>query len=658
MEEKKEMKGADYIVREKELIDRDMSTYLKRHENKELLRLLVAGSVDDGKSTLIGRLLYDSHLIYKDQMDAVCRDSKVFNTTENEIDLALLTDGLKAEREQGITIDVAYRYFSTEKKSFILCDSPGHEQYTRNMATGASHCEMALILIDARNGVKPQTRRHSLIATIMGIRKIVVVVNKMDLVGYKEDIFETIKNDYIAFSEKLNIDSIQFIPISALTGENIVTHSNNMEWFKDSPLLNYLENVRMTNDKNLMDFRFPVQYVLRPNSTFRGYAGSISSGIIRKGDDIIILPSGKKTKIRSIETYEGTLDEAFVPMPVVLTTEDEVDISRGMMLAKPNSIPSIGNIIETMIVWMDDTPLKTDNEYLLKSNTQTIPVRIKTIRYKYNINNLTKSSADSFNLNDIGEAEIILQRPLIYDSFGSNNITGSFILIDRNSNATSGGGIILDSIVTDDTAVVSSTTEQKLEKRYIFIEESSITATQRESLFGHKTVTIWLTGLSGSGKSTIARLLETKLFEKGIHSYILDGDNLRHGLNSDLGFSPEDRSENIRRVAETAKLMNDAGLVVIAAFVSPYEKDRENARKIIGNKFVEIYVDADIDICRARDPKGLYAKFDAGAFTGLTGIDSPYEVPDKPDLHITTESETAEESADKLFTLVQSQLIS
>jgi bifunctional enzyme CysN/CysC len=486
----------------------------------------------------------------------------------------------------------------------------------------------------------------------MGIRNIIVVVNKMDLVKYSETVFESIKNDYLSFSDKLNIESIHFIPISALTGENIVSGSENMKWFMDAPLLPYLENIHLANYRNLTDFRFPVQYVLRPNSSFRGYAGSIVSGIVRKGDEIIVMPSGKKTNVKSIETYEGALSEAFPPMTVVLTTEDEVDISRGMMLAKPNNTPHTGNSIETMIVWMDDKPLTLGNGYLLKSNTQTIPATIKSIRYKYDINKLTRHNADHFDLNDIGRVEISLQQPLIYDSFRRVKGTGSFILIDRNSNATGGGGIILDqevegTIKTTDANSLSSEkdTDSKQEKRYIFKEKSGITSKQRESLFGHKSSTIWLTGLSGSGKSTIARVLESKLFKKGIHSYILDGDNLRHGLNSDLGFSPEDRKENIRRVAEVAKLMNDAGIVVIAAFVSPYEEDRENARKIIGDKFLEVYVDADIETCRKRDPKGLYAKFNAGAFTGLTGIDAPYEVPKNPDLHINTQNETAEESA-------------
>ena len=631
----------NYIVREQELINKDLSTYLKRHEQKEMLRLLVAGSVDDGKSTLIGRLLYDSHLIYKDHLEAISRDSKVFNTTENEIDLSLLTDGLKAEREQGITIDVAYRYFSTEKKSFILCDAPGHEQYTRNMATGASHCDMALILIDAQNGVKAQTRRHSLIASIMGIRNFVVVINKMDLVNYDETIYKSIAQDYLAFSSKLEVDSVHFIPISALTGANVVSQSVDMSWFMGGPLLNYLENVQLTNDRNLIDFRFPVQYAIRPNSRFRGFAGSVVSGIIRQGDEVVVMPSRQRTHVRSIETFEGNPNEAFAPMPVVLTMEDEVDISRGMVLVKPNNIPSVGNYMESMLVWMDDSPLKIGSEYLLKCNTQTIPARITKVRYKYNVNELTRLDSESLSLNDIGRVEISLQRPLIYDSFRRNKSMGAFVLIDRNTNATSGGGVILEQVVDKDK-----------EPRFLSEEKSLVTSENRAVLMGHKPATIWLTGLSGSGKSTIARLLEKKLMERGVHTYVLDGDNLRHGLNSDLGFSPKDRCENIRRAAEVAKLMNDAGLAVIAAFISPYRGDRKEAARIIGSGFLEVYVDADIETCKKRDPKGLYAKFDAGKFAGLTGVDAPYEEPKDPLLHLKTEEETVEESVEKVLNRV------
>lgn len=625
-----------YIVREQELINDNLASYLKRHEQKERLRLLVAGSVDDGKSTLIGRLLYDSHLIYKDHLDSIYIDSKQFNTTQNEIDLSLLTDGLKAEREQGITIDVAYRYFSTEEKSFIICDAPGHEQYTRNMATGASHCEMAMILIDAKNGVKPQTRRHSLIASIMGIRNIVVVINKMDLVGYNKAVFESIKNDYLSFSNKLNIDSIHFIPISALTGENVVEGSSNMGWFLGGPLLNYLESVHIQNDFNLIDFRFPVQYVIRPDSSFRGYAGTIVSGIIRKGDEIVVLPSHQRTRVRSIESFEGSPGEAFASQPIVITTDDEIDISRGSILSKPNNMPSLGNVIEAMMVWMDSTPLQAGSEYLLKSNTQLIPARIKSIRYKYDVNRLSRLETTNLGINDIGRVEVVLQRPLIYDSFRRNSVMGSFILIDRNTNATSGGGVILDQMAEkSDGGKLSSSNVSTLKKE--------------EKVYP----TIWLTGLSGSGKTTIGNIVVSKLKETGVNVVLLDGDSLRSGLNSDLGFSPEDRCENIRRAAEVARLMNGAGLMVIASFISPYRRDREMARKIIGeDRFFEVYTDAGIGVCRERDTKGLYAKFARGEMSGLTGMDAPYEAPESPSLRIKSGEESPENSAEKVLELI------
>ena len=630
-----------YIVRDRALIDSNLSAYLKRHDNKELLRFLVAGSVDDGKSTLIGRLLYDSHLIYKDQLESVYHDSQSYNTTQNCIDLALLTDGLKAEREQGITIDVAYRYFSTEKKSFIICDAPGHEQYTRNMATGASHCDMALILIDARNGVKEQTIRHSLIATIMGISNVLVVVNKMDLVGYSQQVFEDIKQAYLAFSNKLNISTIGFIPISALSGENVVQPTDKMPWYKGAPLLTYLEDTKIANGRNLIDFRFPVQYVIRHNSQFRGYAGSVVSGIVRKGDEVVVLPSHIKTRIKSIETFNGEVDEAFAPQPVVLTVTNDVDISRGMVLARPNNTPSLSKTIETMVVWMDDENLKIGAEYLLKSSTQVVPVLVNSVRYKFDINRLNHLNTNSLLLNDIGRVELQLQRPLVFDPFANVKEMGAFVLIDRNTNATAGGGVILKQ-------KVDSVSEQ----RYLSSEPSFIQPRQRISLMGHKPATIWMTGLSGSGKSTIAKALEKELLDRNIHAYILDGDNLRHGLNSDLGFSAGDRGENIRRVAEVAKLMNDAGLVVIAALISPYQKDREGASNILGENYFEVFVDSSLQICSSRDPKGIYAKQKQGIIKGLTGVDAPYEIPQNPSLHLHTESETAQQSVERVLQLV------
>jgi len=631
----------DYIVREQTLINHDLSSYLKRHEQKEMLRLLVAGSVDDGKSTLIGRLLYDSHLIYRDQLEAISKDSLTFNTTSNDIDLSLLTDGLKAEREQGITIDVAYRYFSTEKKSFIICDAPGHEQYTRNMATGASHCDMALILVDAKQGIKHQTRRHSLIATIMGIRNIVVVVSKMDLVGYSQAVFDAIRNEYLTFSKRLDIDQLHFIPISALTGENVVESGQNLNWYAHQPLLTYLEEVQLVGSRGVDAFRFPVQNVLRPNASFRGYAGTIASGAVNVGDEVVVLPSKRVTRIKSIETYHKKHDGALAPMPVVLTTEDEVDISRGMVLANPNSLPIVGSCISATLVWMDDTPLVVGKEYLLKCNTQLLPATIQSVSFKYNINELTLLNADSLLLNEIGRVEMLLQRPLVYDPFKANKTMGSFILVDRNSNATSGGGIIIEQ------PNVSASKQQ-----YVYKESSCVGNHKRQELLGHKSATVWLTGLSGSGKSTIAKLVESTLIDLKVNAYILDGDNIRLGLNSDLGFTPEDRCENIRRISEVSKLMNDAGLVVIAAFISPYKKDREMAAAIVGGSFHEVYVDANIETCIRRDPKGLYAKFETGSFKGLTGMDAPYEKPEHPSLHINTENEAPEVSAQKVVDII------
>lgn len=620
----------DYIVREQDFIIQDLSAYLKRHEEKEMLRLLVAGSVDDGKSTLIGRLLYDSHLIYKDHLESIYEDSKVFNTTQNEIDLSLLTDGLRAEREQGITIDVAYRYFSTEKKAFIICDAPGHEQYTRNMATGASQCDAALILVDAENGVKKQTRRHSLIATIMGIRTIIVVINKMDKVNYNQRVYDKICQEYLSFSKKINATSVYFIPISALTGENVVHSTQEMPWYRGLPLLSHLESITLDQKLNKDDFCFPVQYVLRSNSFFRGYAGSVVSGSVRRGDEVIVLPSKRKTKIKSIEGYKESIDEAFVSMPIVLTMEEELDIMRGSVLVKQGYKPLMNHILKSKIVWMNDSPLREGKEYLLKSNTQCVPVQIKHVLYKYDLNELTHLATDNLSLNDIGEVEFILKQVLVYDSFEKNRTMGAFVLIDRNSHSTSGAGIVLE---PSDRQIGSG--------NLVFSTDRS---ENKQS-----STTIWLTGLSGAGKSTISRLLEKKLRERGIQNYVLDGDELRNGLNSDLGFSPEDRSENIRRAAEVAKMMNNAGLMVIAAFISPYESDRQMAAQIIGNGFLEVYVDADIEVCKQRDPKGLYRKFLSGAFTGMTGIDAPYEIPQTPLLHLDTTILSPDESAEYIL---------
>jgi len=601
------------------------------------LKILVAGSVDDGKSTLIGRLLYDTHLVYLDQLEAVKKDSKIYNSTCKEIDLSLLTDGLKAEREQGITIDVAYRYFCTEKKSFVIVDAPGHEQYTRNMATGASGCDVALVLVDASKGVRDQTRRHSLIASLMGIKSLVVVINKMDLFNYSEEVFEKIKGDFLMFSNKLEIESLHFVPVSALEGDNVVFESSNMQWYKSGPLLNFLENIPSSSFLNLTDFRLPIQYVAKLPNGKRGYSGTIASGIVRCGDEVIILPSKIRCTIDQIINGDKYVNEAFATQAVMFTTTSEVDISRGMVIAKPNNIPIVDAGAECMVVWMSENHVVVGNEYLLKTNTQSVPVKIGNIRYKYNVNELNRSQTEYLNINDIGRVELIFGRSLIFEPFQKNRLLGSFVLIDRNSNSTSGGGVILNRTVANDT------------DKNIFFQKGYLRKEDHEQLLSNKALTIWMTGLSGSGKSTIASNLEKILLKEKIHTFVLDGDNLRFGLNSDLGFSPEDRKENIRRAAEVCKLFNASGITVIASFISPYAKDRENAASIIGEDFVEVFIDAPISVCRERDPKGLYAKFDAGLLKGLTGLDAPYEVPTSPNVTIETSTVSAMDAAKVIF---------
>ena len=635
-----------YTVREVSEISNNISDYLKRHEEKDMLRFLTCGSVDDGKSTLIGRLLYDSHMIYEDQMSSLLKDSKIHGSTSDEFDPALLTDGLRAEREQGITIDVAYRYFSTEKRSFIICDSPGHEQYTRNMATGASHCNLAIILIDARNGVLPQTKRHSFISSLLGIKHLVVAVNKMDIIDYKENVYRNIRKQYEAFAAKLEVSDIHFIPISALKGDNVVDSSENMPWFKGEPLLSYLENVQLASDRNLIDFRFPVQYVLRPNLNFRGFAGTIASGVIRKGEEIKVYPSGRTTKIKSIETYDGELTEAFAPQSVVLTTTDQIDISRGDMIARPNNVPNVGDLFDASLVWMSERPANKNNKFILKTATRQVPAEISDIRYKFDVNSLHREEADTIVMNDIARVEIKTHRAVCFDYYVRNPKTGSFILIDTITNETVAAGMINE--FSPETHRSRQVGKDPVSEN-IFWSDTDVTEQHRARMLGHKPATVWLTGLSGSGKSTVARALEKRLVSMGVAAFVLDGDNVRHGLNKDLGFSAEDRTENIRRISEVAKLMNDAGVVVITAFISPFLEDRKHARSIIGEgKFIETFIDADLEICQQRDPKGLYKKVAEGKIGNFTGVDSPYEKPTSPEVQLKTGDLSVDESVDVL----------
>ncbi|MBT3296465.1 MAG: sulfate adenylyltransferase subunit CysN [Verrucomicrobia bacterium] len=627
--------------------------YLKRHGEKDMLRFLTAGSVDDGKSTLIGRLLYDSKMIYEDQLAAVIEDSATHGTTNTDFDPALLTDGLKAEREQGITIDVAYRYFSTDKRNFIIADTPGHEQYTRNMATGGSTCDLAVILIDARHGILEQTRRHSFIASLLGIRHLAVCVNKMDLVDYSQEVFERIRSDYEGFAAKLEDVDLHFIPISALLGDNVVDPSENMPWFQGGTLLYYLETVPVATDRNLIDMRFPVQYVLRPDLNYRGYCGTVASGVLRKGDEIVALPSGARTRVAGITTFEGDVAEAYPPMAVTVTVEDEVDVSRGDMLIHPNNRPHVGQDFEALVVWMNDEPMKLNGSYLVKSTTNLVPAAITDLHYRFDINSLHRLDADTLNANEIGRVAISTHRKISFDPYQRNRSTGCIIIVDRNTNATVGAGMILD---REKRAAqpVEATAEPKSE--HIRREASTVSADERRALLKQKPTTLWLTGLSGSGKSTIAQDLERSLFDRGQACFILDGDNIRHGLNRDLGFSAGDRTENIRRVSEVAGLLNDAGLIVITSFISPYREDRAKAREIIGDeRFVEVHIDTPIEVCESRDPKGLYKKARAGEITQFTGIDAPYEAPDAADLVLQTADTPVAESTRQIIAYLQDQ---
>jgi bifunctional enzyme CysN/CysC len=629
----KEPCAMTYQTPSEELIRTDIRAYLKRHEEKDLLRFLTCGSVDDGKSTLIGRLLYDSHMIYEDQLAAVQKDSKVHGTTGDDFDPALLTDGLKAEREQGITIDVAYRYFSTDRRKFIIADCPGHEQYTRNMATGASTCNLAVILIDARLGVITQTRRHSFICSLLGIRHVIVAVNKMDLVDGSEEVYDRIREDYNRMAARLRFTDIHFIPISALKGDNVVHPSEQMPWYQGPTVLHHLEHVNIVADRNLIDFRFPVQTVLRPNLNFRGFSGTIASGVVRVGDEVMSLPSRRTSRVKSILTREGEHAEAFAPMAVTLTLEDEIDVSRGNMLVPVRNLPHVGQDFEAMLVWMHDEPASAGRSYLIKQTTAVAPGLLSAIRYKVDVNTMHRqesaageaAGAVELGLNEIGRVHLTVHRPLAFDAYERNRSTGAFIVIDRITNVTVGAGMILDRIVSGETRPAA--------RRHIVREDTLVTREERRALLRQRGVTVWLTGLSGSGKSTVAKQLEQTLIQAGHAAYILDGDNIRHGLNSDLGFTAVDRSENIRRIAEVARLMNDAGLIVLTAFISPYRADREQARELIGAEaFLEVFVDTPIDICEQRDPKGLYKKARAGEIPQFTGVSDPYEAPETPAL--------------------------
>jgi bifunctional enzyme CysN/CysC len=625
----------DTSYRPDALIAEDIDSYLAQHQRKTLLRFITCGSVDDGKSTLIGRLLYDSRMIFDDQLAQLEADSKRVGTQGQEIDFALLVDGLAAEREQGITIDVAYRFFATEKRKFIVADTPGHEQYTRNMVTGASTADLAVILIDARKGVLTQTRRHSYLAHLIGIRHIVLAVNKMDLVGYDQATYDAIVTDYADFATSIGIEQFTAIPISGFKGDNVTALSGNTPWYAGPTLIEYLETVELDGDADrAKPFRMAVQWVNRPNLDFRGFAGLISEGTIAPGDAVRILPSGKMTRVERIVTLDGDLDVAVAGQSVTLTLADEVDCSRGDVIAAADSPPQSADQFEATIVWMADEDLLPGRGYWLKLGTQTVSAKIHQPKYQINVNTLEQIAVKTLDLNAIGVANLVTDKPLVFEPYGESRDLGGFILIDKLTNATVAAGMLHFAL---------------RRARDVHWQSVDVTRAAHAQQKGQEPKVLWFTGLSGSGKSTIANLVEKKLYALGRHSYLLDGDNVRHGLNKDLGFTDADRIENIRRVGEVAKLMTDAGLIVLTAFISPFRAERDMIRAMLpAGDFVEIFVDTPIEVAEARDIKGLYKKARAGEIRNFTGISSPYERPERPDIRVDTTRETPEAAAERI----------
>jgi bifunctional enzyme CysN/CysC len=598
----------------------------------ELLRFATAGSVDDGKSTLIGRLLYDSKSIFEDQLEHVT-DVSLRRNGNGQVDLALLTDGLRAEREQGITIDVAYRYFATPRRTFIIADTPGHILYTRNMVTGASTADLAVVLVDARKGVLEQSRRHAFIASLLGVRHLVVAVNKMDLVDWSEDVFARIADDFSTFAAKLEVGDLTFIPLSALHGDNVVERSPNMPWYEGTPLLYHLEHVHIASDRNLIDARFPVQWVIRdPRSDYRGYAGQVAGGVWRAGDEVLVLPSGARSRVRSVSDFDGELEAAFPPMSVTLRLEDELDVSRGDLLCRPHNHPELSRELDAMVCWMSDKPATEGTRYVFKHTTRGGHCVLSEVVHRIDVDTLHRDeSAAELGLNEIGRITLRTSVPIVFDPYRRNRATGSMILIDEATNDTVGAVMILGTA----EAPVVEPTPSGLKSSNIRWEPTHITRADRQRRLGLSGFTIWLTGLPGSGKSTLAGGVEAQLIEDGVLAYRLDGDNLRHGLNGNLGFDPADRAENVRRTAHAASLLADAGAVVLVSLVSPYRADRLLAREVhegAGLPFVEVFVDTPLELCERRDPKGLYAKARRGELKGMTGIDDPYEPPDEPEL--------------------------
>ncbi len=629
-----------------------VARFVAAHERKELLRFLTCGSVDDGKSTLIGRLLYECAAIHDDQLRALRRDSRNRPIGDAQFDPSLLTDGLKAEREQGITIDVAYRYFSTPRRKFIIADTPGHQQYTRNMATGASNCDLAVVLVDAQKGVVTQTRRHSFIASLLGIRHLVVAVNKMDLVGWSEDRFEEIRETYVELIAKLGVDDIRFVPMSALKGDNVTSSSAASPWYTGGTLLHHLETAPIVSRSNLIDFRFPIQRVIRLAGNYRGYAGTVAAGILRTGEELVALPSGKRAAVKALRIFDGEVAEARSGEAVVVELTEEIDLSRGDMLIRAGNAPKVLHELDAMIVWMDEAPLDLNREYTVKHTTQSVPARFLSVRYSIDVGTLHHAPAERLGLNDIGRCELQTARPLFVDPYRGNRATGSFIVVDRVSNATVAAGMVLDRRALAEGGIAPNGARSSNTAWH----RGSVTTEETEARLGQRGAVVWLTGLSGAGKSTIARALERGLFDEGRLVVVLDGDNVRHGLCGDLGFSQKDRQENIRRVAHVAELFRRAGMIVIVAFISPYRVDRDRARSLVpAGRFFEIHVATDVKTCESRDPKGLYAKARRGEIPDFTGISAPYEPPSAPELVVDTVDGSVEQSADCVSMLLRAR---
>ncbi|HEY7641356.1 MAG TPA: sulfate adenylyltransferase subunit CysN [Steroidobacteraceae bacterium] len=623
------------MAHKSDLIAEDILAYLKAHEHKGLLRFITCGSVDDGKSTLIGRLLYESKLIFEDQLAALEADSKKVGTQGGELDFALLVDGLAAEREQGITIDVAYRFFSTDRRKFIVADTPGHEQYTRNMVTGASTADVAVILIDARKGVLTQTRRHSYIVSLLGIRHVVLAINKMDLMEYSQQTFDEIVAAYREFAQQIGLTDITPIPLSALRGDNMLERSARMPWYQGPTLMSYLETVEIEDDLQTRPFRLPVQWVNRPNQDFRGFAGTIASGAVRRGDNVRALPSGRQSRVTRIVSYDADLETAVAGQSVTLTLADEIDVSRGDVLAAADAPPAVADQFQATIIWMHEEPMLRGRPYLIKLGTRTLTGSITTPKYKVNVNTLERLAAKQLELNEIGVCNLSFDRAIPFDPYAENRETGGFIVVDKLSNDTVGAGLLNFAL-------------RRAEN--IHWQALDVNKGARASLKGQRACVLWFTGLSGAGKSTIANLVEKRLHALGRHTYTLDGDNVRHGLNKDLGFTDADRVENIRRVAEVSKLMVDAGLIVLVSFISPFRSERRLARELMQpGEFLEVFVDTPLAEAEKRDVKGLYRKARRGELKNFTGIDSPYEAPEHPEIHLQTVLASPEQAAEQIL---------